>query len=221
MGDTLSLDTRPGRIGGYLARPSGTPRGGLVVVQEIFGVNAHIRSVADRFAEAGYTALAPAIFDYVERDVELAYDEQGVERGRDLAREVGMDRAVAAVAAAAQHLHAGGAAKVAVVGYCWGGSVAFLCNTRLGLPNISYYGARTVPYLHERPRAAMLFHFGERDRTIPAADVQAHREALPQAEVHVYPADHGFNCDVRASYDADSAARAYERTLAFLRADIG
>jgi carboxymethylenebutenolidase len=208
-----------GDVGGWLADPVAAPRGGLVVVQEIFGVNAHMRAVCERYAQAGFRALAPALFDPVERDVALGYDEAGFEAGRALAASLGFDRAVAVVAAAAQALAARGgeARRIAVVGFCWGGTVAFLANARLGLPAVSYYGARTVPFLEEPLRAPMLFHFGARDHSIPAADVDAHRARLPQATIHVYDAGHGFNRDVDPRHhDAASAALAHSRTLAFL-----
>jgi carboxymethylenebutenolidase len=210
---SVSLATTSGLISGWFADPVGIAHGNLVIVQEIFGVNSHIRAVTERFAEQGFRAIAPALFDQVEAGVELGYDAAGIARGRELVTEVGVDRAVAAIRAAKDALASFG--KVGVVGFCWGGTLAFLANTRLGMPSVSYYGARTVPYLHELPRAPMLFHFGERDSSIPAADIQRHRDALPQAQVHVYPAGHGFNCDQRGDFDAEASALAFERTLAF------
>jgi len=228
MGTQVQLEVPGiGPIGGWLARPEGTPRGALVVVQEIFGVNAHIRAVTDRYAADGLLALAPALFDPVRPGAELAYDEPGFAAGRALAAELGFDRAVAIVEAAAARLRslvdASGAppasgAPVAVVGFCWGGSVAFLANTRLGLPAVSYYGARTLPFLGEALRAPMLFHFGARDASIPEADIQAHRRAQSGAELHVYDAGHGFNRDVDPRHhDAASARLAHARTLDFLQ----
>ena len=200
-------------ISAYRADPSGTPRGGIVVMQEIFGVNAHIRRVVDGYAADGYVAIAPAIFDYVESGVELDYDEAGVARGRALVAEVGFERAVEAVASAAQAIASAG--RKGVVGYCWGGTVAFLCATRLGLPAVVYYGGRSVPFLAEKAQAPLLFHFGERDPIIPAADREKHAAAQPQATFHVYAAGHGFNCDLRADYDAQAAALARRRSLDF------
>ena len=234
MGEAIRIETRSGRIGGWLARPQGEPRGGIVVIQEIFGVNAHIRSLVDRFAGLGYAAIAPALFDPVEPGVELGYDAAGIARGRELVGALGFDRALEGVDAAASQLRAllknpacldsphrdvrdsAQDAHVAVIGYCWGGSVAFLANTRLGLPAVSYYGARTMPFIHEPLRAPMLFHFGERDASIPAADIAATRAAHPDAGVHVWPAGHGFNCDLRADYDADCASKALAVTVSFL-----
>jgi carboxymethylenebutenolidase len=219
MGQFINIPTAGMQcISAWRADPAGTPRGGIVVVQEIFGVNTHIRSVVDGYAAAGYVAIAPALFDYVESGVELDYDEAGVARGRQLVAQVGIERAVETVASAAQAIASAG--RKGVVGYCWGGTVAFLSNTRLGLPAAVYYGGRSVPFLHEKAQAPLLFHFGERDPIIPPADVQKHREAQPQAEMHVYPAGHGFNCDARADYDAASAALALERTLAFFGREL-
>ena len=215
MGRTIAIPTDGLHcIGAWRADPAVAPRGGVVVVQEVFGVNAHVRGVAERFAAAGYVAIAPAMFDFAESGVELGYDENGVTRGRTLAAEVGFERAVSAVASAAQAINSAG--TIGVVGYCWGGTVAFLACTRLGLPAVNYYGARSVPFLHETPRAALLCHFGERDPLIPAETVQAHRAALNTAQIHVYPAGHAFNREVDPHhYDASSSQLAFERTLAF------
>ncbi|TWI04728.1 carboxymethylenebutenolidase [Luteimonas cucumeris] len=215
MGREFSFETTQGHVSGWRADPEDQPRGGLVVLQEIFGVNAHMRSVVDRFADAGYVALAPALFDPVQPGVELDYDQDGFARGRELVGALGMERALEIVSAAAMLLQREGL-EVGVVGYCWGGSVAFLANTRLGLPAVSYYGARTMPFLDEPLRAAMMFHFGEKDGSIPAQDIATHREKQPRAEVHVYPAGHAFNRDVDThAYHAASASLALERTLAF------
>lgn len=213
MGHPVHIDTPSGPVSGYRADPHVPPHGALVVVQEIFGVNSHIRQVVDRFAAHGYIAVAPALFDPVDRGVELGYDAEGVARGRDLAAELGFDRAVATVAAAAATLE--GEVRVGVVGFCWGGTVAFLANVRHGLPAVSYYGGRTVPFLHEHGSAPMLFHFGENDPLISAEDREQHMQLQPNAEFHVYPAGHGFNCDQRADHDPASAALAMERTLRF------
>jgi carboxymethylenebutenolidase len=205
-------------IGAWRADPAGPPRGGIVVVQEIFGVNEHIRRIVDDYAAQGYAAIAPALFDHLETGVELGYDSAGIARGRALAAELGFERAVTAVASAAESIASAGA--VGVVGFCWGGTVAFLAATRLGLPSTVYYGGRSVPFLHEAARAPLQFHFGANDPLIPPADVERHRIAQPQAAFHVYPAGHGFNCDVRADFDRDCAALARERTLAFFAAHL-
>lgn len=217
MGDWIELDTPHGSVRAWhaAAEPTASRRAAVVLVQEIFGVNAHIRDVAARFAAAGHEVLAPSVCDPVERGVELGYDEPGVARGRELVAALGFDRAVDVVHAAAEQLGRDGQA-VAVVGFCWGGSVALLANTRLGLPAVSYYGGRSVPFLDEPLRAPMLLHFGEFDPIIPPRDVALHREKLADARVHVYPAGHGFNCDRRDDFDPQSAALAFARSLAFL-----
>lgn len=215
MGHAIVFETAHGDIGAWRADPEGAPHGALVVIQEIFGVNAHMRSVVDRFAAAGYAALAPAFFDPIQAGVELDYGQDGFAKGRELVNALGLDRAVDIVAAAAQLLKREGR-KVGAVGYCWGGTVAYLANTRLGLPAVSYYGARTAALLDETLRAPMMFHFGEKDGSIPAEDIVRHREKQPQAAVYVYPAGHAFNRDVDThAYHAESAAQARERTLAF------
>lgn len=214
MGQTINLNTtRMQCIGAYLAKPAGTPKGGIVVIQEIFGVNDHIRRVTDGFAEAGYMAIAPSFFDHLETGVELGYDQEGYARGKALVTELGLDRAVEDVASACEAISSAG--RIGTVGYCWGGTVALLSALRLGLPSVSYYGARNVPFLGEKPRAPVMFHFGEKDKSISPEMVQKHRDMLPQMEVFTYPADHAFNRDVGPQYDEASARLAYERTLAF------
>ena len=218
MGQRIELETPHGNIGGWRADPDGRPRGGIVVIQEIFGVNAHIRSVVERFASYGYATIAPALFDLAERDVELGYDEVGIARGRELVGKISFELALECVHAAAKSLH--GIGKIGTVGYCWGGSVAFLANTRLALPAVSYYGARTVQFLGEESKAPMLFHFGAKDASTPPDDIEKHRLAQPQAEFHVWPAGHGFNCDQRKDYDADSATNALAVTLGFFEREL-
>ncbi|MEP6633626.1 MAG: dienelactone hydrolase family protein [Luteimonas sp.] len=221
MGHRIEIDVPGiGAVGGWFARPEGAPRGALVVIQEIFGVNAHMRNVADYYAQDGFVALAPAMFDPVERDVELGYDAEGFQRGKTLVGALGFERAMKIVDAAARVLH-GEHLGVGAVGFCWGGTVAYLANTRLELPAVSYYGARTVQFLDEPLRAPMLFHFGERDESIPADDIAAHAAKHPEAMVHVYPAGHAFNRDVDPkAFVPESAALARRRTLEFFSAHL-
>jgi carboxymethylenebutenolidase len=214
MGQHINIPTtRTQCIGGYLAQPQGKPKGGIVVIQEIFGVTAHIRHVADRFAEYGYTAIAPAFFDHLESGVELGYDQVGANKGKQLIAELGLERALEDVASAAESIASAG--KIGTVGYCWGGTVALLAALRLGLPSVSYYGARNLPFLHERPKAPVMFHFGEKDTSITPEAVARHRELLPQMETFTYPAGHAFNRDGSAPYHEASAQLALQRTLAF------
>lgn len=219
MGREIAIETAHGRIGAWRADPphGAAPLGAVVVLQEVFGVNEHIRSVAERYAAKGYVAAAPALFDPVAPNTELGYDEAGLAKGRTLAAELGFDRALSQVAATAQSLQQAGH-RVAVVGFCWGGSLAFLANTRLGLPAVSYYGARSMPFVDEPLRAPMVFHFGGDDPTTPPADIAAHRARHPDAALHVYPgAGHAFNRDVDpAHFHRESATLAQKRTFAFL-----
>jgi len=218
MGHWTQIDTARGRIGAWRADPADAPRGALVIVQEIFGVNAHIRSIAESFAIDGYVALAPAYFDVLEPRVELGYDDAGFALGRDLITRLGLDAALDTTARAADTI--AGHGKVGAVGYCWGGTVALLAALRLGLPAVSYYGARNAPFLTETPLAPVMFHFGEHDASIPPKLVQQHRDLLPQMDVFTYPAGHGFNCDLRADYDPSSARLARERTLDFFARNL-
>ena len=224
MNDWIALKTARGPVQAWRSEPAGPPRGGLVVVQEIFGVNAHIRSVADRYAGEGYRVLAPAFFDLVEADVQLDYGPDEFLRGRELVAEVGLDAAIEVVDAAAAWLRdaSGPAARVGVVGYCWGGTVALRTAQILGLPGVSYYGARDLPFLDQALRAPVMFHFGENDASIPPDAVQAHRDKLPGMLLFTYPAGHAFNRDADPNaYDADSATLALSRSLDFLREHVG
>jgi carboxymethylenebutenolidase len=220
--EIVSLQASDGHsLQAFVARPAGTPRGALVVLQEIFGVNAHIRSVAEGFAGDGWLAIAPALFDRVERNVELGYAAADIARGRTLKDAVGDEQVLLDIATAQAHVAADG--PVATIGYCWGGTMAWLAATRQpGLAAaVAYYGSGIAGLLGSTPRCPVQAHFGAKDASIPESAIDALRQAHPQVEVHVYPADHGFNCDRRGSFDAASAALARERTLAFLQAHAG
>lgn len=218
MGEHINIPTsRTQCIGGYLAQPQGKPKGGVVVIQEIYGVTPHIRDVADRLAEAGYTAIAPAFFDHLEAWLELDYDDVGSARGKALVTELGLERPLEDVASAAEAIASSG--KVGTVGFCWGGTVALLSAMQLGLPSVSYYGARNLSLLGRKPKAPVMFHFGENDPSIPPEAVTRHREALPDMDIFTYPgAGHAFNRDVAGDkhYHEAGAKLAWERTLAFL-----
>ncbi len=221
MGERINLNTAGTHcIGAYVAKPPGKPRGGVVVVQEIFGVTAHIRAVADRFSAQGYTAIAPAFFDFVENDVELHYGEDGLRRGRELVMEVGMARAVEAVASAAESIASAG--RIGVVGYCWGGTVALRAAQLLAMPASSYYGARNVQYLDEPLQAPAIFHFGADDPSIPPAAIARQLAAWPDAPMFVYDgAGHAFNRDVDPHvYNRPAADLAWQRTLAFFDREL-
>jgi carboxymethylenebutenolidase len=199
----------------WLSPPEGAPRGAVLVLQEIFGVNSHIRAVTDGFAADGYLAIAPSLFDRVKRNVEMGYTPQDVEHGRGYLMQIPEEKLLLDMRACINVVrHAG---SVGAVGYCWGGSLAYLAACELPVAAaVAYYGTRTLQYLDRQPKAPVMYHFGERDKTIPSEAIEKIRAAHPQGEVFTYAADHGFNCDHRASFDADAAKRARERTLAFL-----
>jgi len=186
------------------------------VLQEIFGVNQHIREVADGFAADGYVALAPALYDRSSRkDFQAGYTPEDVEVGRKLREEFAWDDTVKDVGAAVDLLQAEGL-KVGSVGYCWGGTVSYLAGTRLPVAGaVVYYGGQIIPYVNEKANCPLLMHFGEHDKGIPLSDVDQIRAAHPEAEIHVYDADHGFNCDHRGQYNAAAASLARQRTMAF------
>ncbi len=221
MGQTITLTAEDGHeLSAYRADPDGAPRGGIVVIQEIFGVNGHIRSVCDRFAGEGYVAIAPAVFDRAERGVELEYDSDGMARGREIMGGIGLDGPLLDIAAAAAAIKDAG--KVGSVGYCWGGTVAWLAATRLKLPSVGYYGGRIVDFAGEELEVPVMLHFGKQDQMIPAEDVAKIREAAPKVPVFEYDeAGHGFNCEKRASYHEESAKFALTRTLEFLAENVG
>lgn len=219
MFETTAADGH--KLGVYRADPAGVPRGAVVIVQEIFGVNSHIRAVCDDFAGQGYVAIAPALFDRVERGVELGYEPDDVTRGRGIREGVTLEQALADVEAAAKEVAAVG--KLGVVGYCWGGTVAWAAATRSRTfaAAVGYYGGGVAGLAGEQPNCPVQLHFGEQDHAIPLADVDRVKAAHPDLPIYIYPAGHGFNCDQRASYHAESARVARERTLAFLREHVG
>ena len=223
MGTMTTLTAEDGhRLSAYRAAPSGTPKGGLVVVQEIFGVNHHIQSLCDRFAADGYVALAPAIFDRVEPGINLGYTADDIEQGRSIRGKVDIADMVRDVRAAVQALKAEGQ-SVGVVGYCLGGTLAWLAATRIDgvRAAVGYYGGGIADTAAEAPRCPVMLHFGETDASIPKEHYEKVRRVHPSLPVHVYPAGHGFSCDERGSYEERSASLARERTLAFFRQHVG
>lgn len=219
MGQQIELTAADGHaLAGWLAEAPGA-RHGIVVVQEIFGVNSHIRAVTDRFAAEGFTAIAPALFDRVEPGFESGYSEADVDRARGFLKDFDWDKALADVEAAVTRLKEMGMQKVSVVGFCLGGSLAFMAATRLeGLASaVGYYGGRIAAVAEETPRCPVMLHFGRQDHSISMENVETIRAARPEVEIHLYDAGHGFNCDARASYDAEAAKLAWGRTLEHLR----
>jgi len=222
MGQAIELTAGDGfKLAAYRADPSAKPRGGLVVAQEIFGVNSHIRSVCDGYAADGYAVIAPALFDRYQRGVDIGYTPDDIAKGRDLKGRTQIDAALLDVAAARDALSTAG--KVGIIGYCWGGYVAWMAASRLSgfACAIPYYGGGVLEAGAEKPKCPVMAHFGERDSMIPVDGVRKLAAAHPEAQVFVYAADHGFNCDQRGSYDAAAAKTARERSLAFLRQHVG
>jgi len=208
-------------LSAYVTGPQDAKRG-LVVVQEIFGVNRHMRRVCDDFAKAGYAVVCPALFDRVERGVELGYGPDDIARGRDLRGKVDPGKTVLDILAAAAALPKG--AKRGIVGYCWGGTVAWHGATRSPAFDaaVGWYGGGIAAAKDETPRCPVQLHFGELDRSIPLTDVEAVRAAQPGVEIFVYKgAGHGFGCEERSDYKPDDAALAQERTLAFFARRLG
>lgn len=221
MGRWETLMARDGHeFSAFLASPAGAQRGAVVVLQEIFGVNEHIRSVVAQYAGAGFLAIAPALFDRIGRNLELGYTPKDMELGTGYRLQVDEAKALLDIGAAANVArHAG---RVALVGYCWGGMLTWLGASALNVQAaVGYYTSRVWEKLDRLPKCPIMLHYGERDKNIPPERVEQVRAACPAAQVFTYPADHGFNCSARASYDAPSAALAWERTQEFLKQHIG
>ena len=218
MGQMITLKAEDGHsFGAYRAAPAGKPKAGIVVIQEIFGVNSHIKKVTDGFAAEGYVALAPAIFDRAERGFESGYAPEDIDRGRAIRGKIDIMDMIKDIRAAVASLKGEGL-KVCVVGYCLGGTLAWLAATRIdGVAcSVSYYGGGVAETASEKPRCPVLFHFGDTDQSIPPDHHAKIRAAHPEIPMHIYPAGHGFNCDARGSYDAASATLARTRTMEFL-----
>ncbi|HZA67438.1 MAG TPA: dienelactone hydrolase family protein [Geminicoccaceae bacterium] len=221
MGTTIQGTAADGHtLAIYRAEPAGTARGAVVIVQEIFGVNSHIRGVCDDYAGQGYLAVAPALFDRAERGVELGYQPDDVTAGRAIREKVSLEDALMDVEATARLVEG---QPIGVVGYCWGGTVSWVAATRSRAfaAAVSYYGGGAPDLAGEQPNCPVQLHFGEQDHAIPLEGVEKLRAIHPELPVYIYPAGHGFNCDQRGSYHAESARLARERTLAFLREHVG
>lgn len=216
MGEFTTLMARDGHeFNAWLVAPAGAARGALVIAQEIFGVNRHIRAVADDFAADGFLVIAPCLFDRIRRGIELGYSPEDTQVGRGYRVQLPKEKTLLDLGASINVVkHAG---RVAVVGYCWGGTLAYLAACELPVScAVAYYGGQIAAHLDKTPKRPVQYHFGSKDPYIPPEDIDKIRAADPTGEFHVYPADHGFNCDERGSYDAASAQLARERTLQFL-----
>jgi carboxymethylenebutenolidase len=219
MGERIALKAADGHaLGAYVARPAGKPSAGLVIVQEIFGVNEHIRSVADGYAKDGFLAVAPALFDRIERDVELGYEGADMQKAMSFIPKLDIDKAVADLGAALDFAASGGGKKAGVIGYCLGGTLAWLTAARLH-PDaaVGYYGGRIGNYASETPSCPVMLHFGKKDTHIPAEEVEKVHAAHPEVEIYWYDAGHAFNATPRTSYNPEAARVARERSLAFLK----
>jgi carboxymethylenebutenolidase len=220
MGEFTPLMARDGHeFRAWLAAPKGPPKGAVVVLQEIFGVNSHIRAVTDGFAAEGYVAVAPSLFDRVRKGIEMGYTDKEMQEGRGYVMQLKQDQTLKDISAAIAIVkHTG---KVGVVGYCWGGRMAYLAACELPIAcAVSYYGGGITQILDKKPKVPVMYHFGERDKHITPDDVATIKAAHPEGTYYLYSADHGFNCDQRASYDAPSAALARKRTLAFFNRHV-
>jgi carboxymethylenebutenolidase len=227
MSENMNLKAQDGHeLSAYVARPAGEPIGALVLIQEIFGVNAHIRGVADGYARDGFLVVAPALFDRTERGVELKYEGEDAKKAYDLMGTLNPDTALLDIAAAYELAKEAGKG-VGVIGFCFGGLMSWLTATRGETMKmqpsccVGYYPGGIGKFAAEEPSCPVLLHFGGEDTHIGADQIEAVRSAHPEVEIYIYPgAEHGFNCDARASYHPPSAKLARERTLAFLRTHV-
>ena len=218
MGEHIQITSGDGfEIGAYVSRPSGQAKGGILVIQEIFGVNSHIREVTDGYAQSGYLAIAPKIFDRIDKDIELGYEEADMGQGVELAfQKLNMEQTLSDLQAAIDELKRE-QDRVGLVGYCFGGLLTWLsaCDLQGVDAAVSYYGGGVVNHAEKQANCPVMMHFGELDAHIPMADVEKIRSAQPNVQLFSYDADHGFNCDHRASFNQLAANQALERSLEF------
>ena len=207
------------KFSAYISQPLGKPKGGVVIIQEIFGVNTHIKEVTDLFASKGYLCIAPALFDRVEKNVTLNYDEKGISKGRNLKALCDKDAPKDIDASISVASSAG---KVGVVGYCWGGSLSWRigCESSHLSASVCYYGGDIPKLRFLKPKCNILTHFGELDKGIPINEVKIFEKTRPEVLTYTYPADHGFNCDHRSQFNKKCANIALDRTLKFLEKNL-
>jgi carboxymethylenebutenolidase len=217
MGQDVTLTSSDGfKLGAYRADPKGPPKGAIVVIQEIFGVNHHIRAVTDRVAQEGYVAIAPAVFDRMQKDFQTGYAPEDIAKGREMAMKADQQAMLRDTQAAIDAVK--GSGKVGITGFCMGGTVTFNAAAELsGLSAaVAYYGGQIAKNVDRKPKVPTMMHFGEKDAGIPLPDVETIKSKHPNAEIFVYDnAQHGFHCDERASYDKKSADTAWKRTMDF------
>ena len=223
MGAKVTITAEDGhQFEAYLAESTGPARGAIVLVQEVFGVNSHIRSIADDYAGQGYHVIAPALFDRAQRNLELGYNPEDAKKGMSAISQIGVDAALKDVAATIAHAKSWWPAlKTGVLGFCLGGSLAWLAATRLGpAAAVGYYGGQIAKYAAEVPRCPVMLHFGAKDLHIGPDEIEKIRKAHPELPLFIYDAGHGFNCDQRKDFEPQSAKLARERTLEFLRTNL-
>lgn len=222
MGQNITLTASDGfKLGAYRADPTSSPKGTIVVIQEIFGVNSHIRNVCDRLANEGYVAIAPAIFDRIEPNFQSGYSPDEVAVARKFVANPDWTAMLRDTQAAIDE--AKGSGPVGIIGFCLGGSVAYAAATKLtGLKAaVGYYGGVIVRFADDKPTVPTQLHFGEKDSGIPLTDVDTIKAKRPDVEIFIYPgAQHGFGCDERASFDKASSDLAWQRSLAFFAAHL-
>ena len=222
MGKTIQLTSADGHtFDAYVAEPAGKARGAVVVIPEIFGINVHIRSVADGYAADGYLAVAPALYDRVQRNYESGYTQPEIQAGVAIKGQISNDTALADAQAAIDYAKSAG--KVGIVGYCWGGTIAWYAAARAKNLSaaVSYYGGGVPELKGEQPKVPTMFHFGETDHSIPLDKAKEVAAAHPEVTTYYYAAGHGFNCDMRGSYHEGSAREARARTVEFFRKHLG
>ena len=224
MGENIRLTAKDGfELGAYVAKPAGAPKGAIIDIQEIFGVNQHMRADTDRYAAAGYLAIAPQLYDRVEPNVELGYTGDEPKKGMDIRAKTEMDKVLMDIQAAIDHVKSAG--KVGVVGYCWGGTLTFA--SAVNLPDVAaavaYYGGGVPDMADQKPNCPTMMHFGDQDHGIPMDKVAIVQEKRGgDCEIHVYEgAGHGFNCDERASWHESAAKTAQQRSLDFFGKHLG
>ena len=222
MGKMIQLTASDGhKLDAYRADPSGKARGAIVVIQEIFGVNKHMKEVTDGYAADGYVAIAPALFDRVQKNVDLGYTPDDIAKGREIRGKVTTDMAMKDAQAAVDEAKKSG--KVGIVGYCWGGFVTWMAANKVNglVAAAPYYGGGILDNADLQPKVPVMGHFGDKDQHIPVEGVKKLAEKHPKQQIFIYAADHGFNCNHRGSYNEPAAKQARERTLAFFRKHVG
>ena len=220
MGEILELKAEDNNIfSAYISQPLEKPIGGLVILQEIFGVNSHIREVTDLYASKGYLSIAPALFDRIENNIQLGYDKSGVSKGREL-KELCDKNALTDIDAAISVVSSAG--NVGIIGYCWGGSLSWrmACHSNNLSASVYYYGGDIPKLKTLEPKCSVLTHFGEFDQGIPIDSVKVFKSIKPEVLTYTYPADHGFNCDHRKQFDQTCSKIALDRTLKFLKSNL-